>query len=130
MYGIPPDQSSGVIWREGSWRCELGLVLGYPVLRLYDGDKLELEHEIMPGTISATADVMRRAVCRHLSGEYGDREARTPRQDPKAMGPASGAWTLCPHCRSLRAYLGGGRPGEDWYVCEHCGRRWDGPSES
>ena len=35
MYGIPPDQSSGVIWREGSWRCELGLVLGYPVLRLY-----------------------------------------------------------------------------------------------
>jgi hypothetical protein len=58
-----------VIWREGTWWCQLGLVQGYPVLRLYDGDILEMEHEIMPGTISETAEAMRRAVLRYVSIE-------------------------------------------------------------
>jgi hypothetical protein len=68
MSDFPFEESvRAVIWQETTWWCELGLVKGYPVLRLYDEDTLELEHEIMPGTISATAEVMRQAVLRNLS---------------------------------------------------------------
>jgi hypothetical protein len=70
MSNFPFEETvRAVVWRETTWRCELGLVAGYPVLRLYDEDTLELEHEIMPGTITATAEVMRRAVLRRLAAD-------------------------------------------------------------
>jgi hypothetical protein len=125
MGTIPSGGSARVLWREGTWWCELGMVLGYPVLRLYDGDTVELEHEIMPGTISETAEVMRLAVLRYVSGHE---KARTPtRTDPEDVGTSGGAGTTCPHCRSHRAYLWGSRPGEERYFCADCACRWDSP---
>jgi hypothetical protein len=129
-HDVAANEPGGVIWREETWRCELVLVLGYPTLRLYDGKTLELEHEIMPGTITATAEVMRRAVRRYLSGEYKLREAVTPvRDDLKETGPGGGAVPMCPHCRSLRAHLWGTHPGKAWYVCADCARLWDLPAK-
>jgi hypothetical protein len=75
---VPADGIVGVMWREGTWRCELGLVLGYPVLRLCDRDTVELEHEIMPGTIPEVAEVIRRAVLRHMSAHLAVRKTKTP----------------------------------------------------
>jgi hypothetical protein len=90
------------------------------------GEKLELEHEIMPGTITAAAEVIRRGVRRHLSGEYELREDTTPLcEDPTGIGPGGEALPMCPQCRSLRAYLWGSHPEKDWYVCADCARLWD-----
>jgi hypothetical protein len=69
------------MWREGRWRCELGLVLGYPVLRLCERDTVELEHEIMPGTIPEVAEVIRQAVLRHTSAHLAGRKTRTLRRE-------------------------------------------------
>jgi hypothetical protein len=125
------DGTVGVMWREGTWRCELGLVQGYPVLRLCDGDTVELEHEIMPGTIPETAEVMRRAVLRYVSGHDGLLVPNTPPQEnPPRIGPHMEVLTRCPYCRSCRAVIWGSRPGEDWYFCPDCARRWDRPSPS
>jgi hypothetical protein len=75
---VHADGTVGVMWREGTWRCELALVLGYPVLRLCDRDTVELEHEIMPGTIPEVAEVIRRAVLRHISAHVAVRRTKTP----------------------------------------------------
>jgi hypothetical protein len=124
MDSIPPEGSVRVIWREGTWRCELRTVLGYPVLRLYDGDVIELEHKITAGTISETAEVMRQAVLRYASEGT---DGAVPDLRRKARRAAT---MMCPHCRSLRAFLWGSRPGKDWYFCPDCSRRWDLPAPS
>jgi hypothetical protein len=69
MTNLPAYETVRVMWREESWRCELAVVPAHPVLRLYDGEKLELEHEILPDTIRETAEIMRRSVQRFLSRE-------------------------------------------------------------
>jgi hypothetical protein len=69
------------MWREGRWRCELGLVLGYPVLRLCDRDTVELEHEIMPETIPEVAEVIRQAVLRQISAPLPVRKTGTLRRE-------------------------------------------------
>jgi hypothetical protein len=102
---LPAYGTVRVIWREESWRCELAVVPAGSVLRLYDGQKLELEHEILPGTIRETAEVMHRSVLQFLSRE------RIHASRTKAMRPGRGALSLCTHCRSLRAYLWAKRPG-------------------
>src|SRR5687768_6653645 len=112
------DGTVGVMWREGTWKCELGLVHGYPVLRLCDGDIVELEHEIMPETIPETAEVMRQAVLRYISGPDMVAEAKAPRpESPRKMVAHAPACRTCPHCRSLRAFIWGSRPGKEWYYC-------------
>jgi hypothetical protein len=68
------------MWREGTWRCELGLVLGYPVLRLCKRETVELEHEIMPDTIPEVAEVIRQAVLRYISAHQAVGKAGTPRR--------------------------------------------------
>jgi hypothetical protein len=67
-----------VLWSEGSFRCESCVVHARSVLRLYDGDKLEVEHDVMPIAISATAEMMRALVLRHLSGKYRIDAAKAP----------------------------------------------------
>jgi hypothetical protein len=118
MGTVSPEGAFHVIWREGTWRCESGLVQGQPVLRLYDWDTLGLEHE-----------VMRQSVLRYLSGELA---AGNPsrRWDTKAIGPGWGIFTVCRQCGSLRAYLRARRPGKDWYFCPGCTHQWDVPSGS
>jgi hypothetical protein len=123
MGNLPSFRTVRVIWRETSWRCDLAIVQAHPVLRLYDGETLELEHEILPDTIPETAEVMRRSVLRFLSGNANSREV-----DPKVMSPGRGSFVMCTHCRSLRAYLWAKRPGKEWYYCPDCLRRWDVPS--
>jgi hypothetical protein len=68
--------SNRVLWREGRWRCELANVQQRPVLRLYAGEKLDFEHEMLPGIDPApTAQVLHRLFVRHASG--GDRLAES-----------------------------------------------------
>jgi hypothetical protein len=117
-----------VLWRESSWRCESCVVQALSVLRLYDGDSLEVEHEVMPGAISATSEMMRALVLRHLSGQYGIEAVKTPRgEDPIAIGPAGGFFTICWRCGSPGAYIRARRPGRDWYFCPDCTHQWDLP---
>ena len=119
----PSQGSVRVIWREGNWRCELGMVDRVPVLQLYDGDNLKLEHKIMPGNVSASAEAIR---------HYITEQAASPLRwyDAEATGLDQGVPTLCPHCRSGRPYLSGIRLGRNWYFCPECARRWDAPFES
>ena len=131
MASIPPDGPVRVIWREGTWWCELGMVHGYPVLRLHDADKVELEHEIMPGTIDETAEVMRQSVLRYLAGAAAALAGNTSRRgDTKVIGPGRGAFTMCRQCGSLRAYLRARRAVRDWYFCPDCTHQWDVPAGS
>jgi hypothetical protein len=118
-----------VMWREGTWRCESAVVQTRPVLRLYDGDKLELEHEVMAGTISATAEAMRKSVLRYLSGDFEAR-GRQRRGDTKTIGRGYAVFTICRQCRSLRAYLRAKHPGKDWFFCPDCAHQWDVPPGS
>jgi hypothetical protein len=84
-------EAARVMWREGTWRCESGQVQSHPVLRLYDGDTLELEHEVIPAAISLSAEAMRQSVVRYLSVERTVRGVETPRRtDTKAIEPATG----------------------------------------
>ena len=123
------DGADQVIWREGTWRCESTMIQAQPVLRLYDGDTLGLEHEVMPGTVSAVAEAMRQSVLRFLAGEV--RAGQTPRPGTmKVIGPGLGVLTICRQCRSLRAYLRGRRSGKNWYFCPDCTHQWNIPSES
>jgi hypothetical protein len=131
MSTIHPDGAVRIMWREGTWRCESGKVQARPVLRLYDGDRMELEHEVMPGTISVTAEAMRQSVVRYISGAHTVRQLETPRRgDTKAIGPGQGVLTICRRCRSLRVHLRARRAGKDWFFCPDCHHQWDAPSES
>jgi hypothetical protein len=118
-----------VIWREGTWRCESAIIQAWPVLRLYDGDQLELQQEVLLDTVSATAEVMRQSVLLFLSAEGV--EAKPPRRaDTKAIGPGWGVFTVCRQCYSLRPYLRARHPGKDWYFCPDCTHQWVVPPES
>jgi hypothetical protein len=120
-----------VMWREGTWRCDSTMVDARPVLRLYDGEKLELEHEVMAAAVAVTAEAMRKSVLRYLSGGFDVAEIGRPRRgDTKAVGPGFVIFTICRECRSLRAYLRAKRSGKDWYFCPDCAHQWDVPSES
>jgi hypothetical protein len=120
-----------VVWREGTWRCESCRVQARPVLRLYDGDTLEVEHEVTPGSVSATAEVMRQSVLRCLSGRGEVGALNKPRRrDTKVIGPGRGVFTVCRQCGSLRAYVRARRPGRHWYFCPDCNHQWDVMSES
>jgi hypothetical protein len=131
MAPIPSHGFVRVIWREGTWWCEWGMVHGSPVLRLHDGDKVELEHEIMPGTIAETAEVMRQSVLRCLSGAAEALAGNTShRGDTKVIGPGRGVFTLCRQCGSLRAYLRARRAVRDWYFCPDCTHQWEVPAGS
>jgi hypothetical protein len=125
---ISPDAAAGVLWREGSWRCESCAGRACPVVQLYDGDNLEVEHEVMPGSVSETADMMRALILRHLAGQYGIDAVKTPPGgDTNAKGPAGGFFTICWRCGSPGAYIRARRPGRDWYFCPDCEHQWDLP---
>jgi hypothetical protein len=126
MVDIASDRAVQVVWREGTWRCESATIQARPVLRLYDGDRLELEHEVVPGTIPGTAEAMRQSVLRYLAGQCGIVADNTSRRgDTKVIGPGHGVFTVCRQCRSLRAYLRARRPARDWYFCPDCHHQWD-----
>ena len=126
MADIHADGNLGVIWREGTWRCELGMVQEYPILRLYDGEKLELEHEVVPGTISGTAEVMRQAVHRYICGDWGARNVNSPLvEETPAVDRKGEVATICDRCRSPASCLSARRPWKDSYLCADCGRQWD-----
>jgi transposase-like protein len=78
----------------------------------------------MPGAIIGTAEVMRHAVVRSVSAEP---DGAVPDIRPKSRRTAT---TMCPSCRSHRAFLWGSRPGKDWYFCPNCARRWNLPAPS
>jgi hypothetical protein len=114
-----------VLWREGTWRCECCLGRTAPVLRLYDGDKLELEHKVVPGTDSATADAMHQSVLRYLCAECVAAQVKGARGG--TVGPRRGVMAVCRRCGSLRGYLKARRPGQAWYFCPDCHHQWDAP---
>src|SRR5688500_7110335 len=101
------------------------MVQNDPVLRLYNGETLELEHEIMPGTISRTAEVMRQAVHRHICGDWGVRVTSPLREDTQAVDRKDDVARICDHCGSAAACLSARRLRKDSYFCAECGRQWD-----
>ena len=87
-----PGEAARVMWREGTWSCQSEQVQSHPVLRLYDGDTLELEHAVIPAAISVSAEAIVESVVRYLLIDCTVQEVETPRRtDTKAIVPATGS---------------------------------------
>ena len=119
------DQRIAVIWRDGTWRCEVWKREGHHVLRLYDWERLEHEYLVTVETITAAAETMRRRV-RH----YNVSEDRLTRPFNLSGSRQSTVFTLCRWCLSHRAVLTLKRPGTNWYFCPDCDHHWAVPAPS
>jgi hypothetical protein len=116
------DQRIAVIWRDGTWRCEMWKRPAHHLLRLYDWERLAHEYLVTVHTVTAAAEAMRRRV-RH----YGVPEDRLSRPHVGSLGRQSTVFTLCRWCLSHRAVLTLTRPGTDWYFCPDCDHQWAVP---